>query len=86
MNIIGHAFSDFSLDYVPPFVSVRWLWLIIMGVIVVSHMLPTGFWDKAGAWFVRAPWLVKLVMFLVVIQLVLELQGEDVAPFIYFQF
>ena len=86
VNIIGHAFSDFSLDYVPPFVSVRWLWLIIMGVIVVSHMLPTGFWDKAGAWFVRAPWLVKLVMFLVVIQLVLELQGEDVAPFIYFQF
>ena len=84
--IIGHAFSDFDLSYLPPFVSVRWLWLIILGVIIIAHALPTGFWDKAAAWFVRTPWLVKLIIFIVVIQLVLELRGEDVPPFIYFQF
>ena len=84
--IIAHSFSDFSLDYLAPFAAVRWLWLILMLVIVVAHMLPADFWDKAGAWFVRSPWIVKLLIFIVVVQLVLELRGEDVAPFIYFQF
>ena len=86
VTIIGHAFSDFSLDYVAPFASVRWLWLILMAVIVVAHALPARFWDRVGDWFVRSPWLVKLLVFIVIIQLVIELRGEDVAPFIYFQF
>ena len=84
--IIGHAFSDFSLDYVPPFMAVRWLWLLLMGVIIVAHALPSGFWPRIGAAFVRSPWIVKLLIFIVVIQLVLQLRGEDVPPFIYFQF
>lgn len=84
--VISHAFSDFDVAYVMPFMAVRWLWLIIMAVIVISHILPTDFWQKAAAWFVRSPWIVKLLVFVVVVQLVLELQGEDVAPFIYFQF
>lgn len=84
--VISHAFSDFDVAYAMPFVAVRWLWLIIMAVIVISHILPTDFWQRAAAWFVRSPWIVKLLVFVVVVQLVLELQGEDVAPFIYFQF
>ena len=84
--IIGHAFSDFSLSYAAPFMAVRGLWLILMAVIIVAHMLPTNFWDRAADWFVRSPWIAKLLIFVVVIQLVLELRGEDVAPFIYFQF
>ena len=84
--ITSHIFNDFSWDYAVPFAAVRWLWLVLMGVIVISHILPTGFWDKAGAWFVKSPWLIKLLIFIVVVQAVLELRGEDVAPFIYFQF
>ena len=84
--VISHAFSDFDVAYAMPFIAVRWLWLIIMAVIVISHILPTDFWQKAATWFVRSPWIVKLLVFVIVVQLVLELQGEDVAPFIYFQF
>ena len=36
--------------------------------------------------FVRSPWPVKLLIFLVVVQCVVELQEQDVSPFIYFQF
>ena len=86
ITLTGHIITDFDIAYAIPFASVRWLWLIILGVIVGSHILPTNFWGKAAAWFVRSPWIVKLLLFVVVIQLVLELQGEDVAPFIYFQF
>ncbi len=84
--IIKNAFTDFSLDYALPFASARMLWLIMMLVIIVAHALPTNFWSKAAAAFVRSPWIVKLLIFIVVVQLVIELRGEDVAPFIYFQF
>lgn len=84
--IIRHSVVDFSPDYALPFVTVRWLWLILIVVIIIAHTLPTNFWPRAQQWFVRSPWFVKLLIFLVVVQLVLELRGEDVAPFIYFQF
>lgn len=84
--IIKNAFTDFSLDYALPFASARMLWLIMMLVIIVAHALPTNFWGKAAAVFVKSPWIIKLLIFIVVVQLVIELRGEDVAPFIYFQF
>lgn len=85
-DILSHTVTDFSLDYVAPFAAVRWLWLVLMLVIIIAHCLPTGFWDKLGNHFVKSPWVVKLLIFIILVQLVLELGAEDVAPFIYFQF
>ena len=84
--IIKNILTDFSLDYLPPFLHVRSTWIIMMAVIITAHALPTRTVNKAGMMFVRSPWSVKLIIFLTVIQLVLEFKGEDVAPFIYFQF
>ena len=84
--LIHNVFTNFSLDYAAPFAGARWLWLVMMVVIIAAHAMPDGFWDRAGDLFVRSPWLVKLLVLVVVIQLVVELQGEDVSPFIYFQF
>lgn len=80
------ADGGYTAAGIAAFASARMLWLILMAVIIISHCLPTGFWDKAAAAFVRAPWLAKLIVFIIVVQLVLELRGESVAPFIYFQF
>lgn len=84
--LISHAVSDFSFSYALPFASARTLWLILLILIIVAHALPAGFWDRLGDRFVDSPWLVKLIVFLVVIQCVVELQQQDVSPFIYFQF
>ena len=84
--VLANLGNGFSLDYIPAFASARMLWLILMAVIIVSHALPTRFWDCAARWFVRSPWLLKLLAFVIVVQIVLELQSESVAPFIYFQF
>ena len=84
--IIGRVFTDMDLSYAVPFASARMLWLVLMLAIVVSHCLPARFWSRAAVWFVRSPWLVKLFVFLAVVQVVIELRSEDVAPFIYFQF
>lgn len=86
ITVLGAIFRDFSPAYIPAFAAARTLWLILMLVIVIAHCLPATFWDKAAAWFVRSPWIVKLIIFIVTVQLVLELRSEDVTPFIYFQF
>lgn len=84
--IIKNIFTNFSLDYLVPFVSVRYVWLVMMAVIITLHALPTRWVDRVGTLFVKSWWGVKLLVFLVVVQLVLEFAGEDVSPFIYFQF
>lgn len=84
--IIKNIFTNFSIDYIGPFLSVRWMWVVMMTVIITAHALPPGVIDRLSTAFVRSWWVVKLIVFLAVVQLVLEFAGEDVAPFIYFQF
>lgn len=85
-TIIARAVTDFDPAYAIPFASARMLWLILMLVIIVTHALPTRLWHRASLWFVRSPWIIKLLIFLLTIQAVIELRSNDVAPFIYFQF
>lgn len=84
--IIKNIFTNFSIDYIGPFLSARWMWVVMMTVIITAHALPPGVIDRLSTAFVRSWWVVKLIVFLAVVQLVLEFAGEDVAPFIYFQF
>lgn len=86
VTVLSSVFNNFSLAYAPAFASARMLWLILMLVIIAAHALPSDFHQKAAQWFVKSPWPVKLLIFIITVQLVIELQSEDVAPFIYFQF
>jgi D-alanyl-lipoteichoic acid acyltransferase DltB (MBOAT superfamily) len=93
VNVLGdmwvmlhNIFTNFHLDYLPVFVDVRLTWCIFMLVLILSHAVPDGWWLRLGERFVRSPWVVKLLLFVVVVQLVLQFRSEDVAPFIYFQF
>lgn len=85
-EIVKSIFCDFSFSMVVPFIETRYIWLIMMSVIIIAHALPSRLWESAGNAFVRSPWLVKLLIFVVVIQTVIEFRAADVAPFIYFQF
>jgi D-alanyl-lipoteichoic acid acyltransferase DltB (MBOAT superfamily) len=84
--MLQNIFTNFHLDYLPVFVNVRLAWCIFMGILIISHFMPEGWWDRMGTRFVRWPWIVKLIIFIVVVQLVLQFRSEDVPPFIYFQF
>ena len=84
--IIQNIFVDFRPDYIPVFASVRYIWLIMMAVIVITHALPRRWHNAMSNIFVKSPWIVKLFIFVVVVQLVIQFMNEDVTPFIYFQF
>lgn len=84
--IVKNIFTNFSIDYVVPFFAARKVWVVMMVVIIVSHSLPGRVYDRLENCFVRSPWILKLLVFVVVVQLVIEFMTENVAPFIYFQF
>lgn len=85
-TLIASVFTRFSPQHIVPFVQTRLLWIALMGVIITAHALPTRFWAAAQRWFVAAPWVVKWLIFVAVVQITVQLAGTDVAPFIYFQF
>ncbi|MDO5496404.1 MAG: MBOAT family protein [Alistipes sp.] len=84
--ITTNIFTNFHADYLPVFLQVRYVWCIFMALLIAAHAMPEGWWSRMGERFVRAPWIVKLLVFVVVVQLVLQFKSEEVTPFIYFQF
>lgn len=84
--LINNIFTTFDVAYIPVFWDVRMTWCIMMAVIIGFHMLPRRWFNVMGGYFVGSSWAVKFVLFIVVVQLVVQFMGEDVAPFIYFQF
>ena len=65
--IIKNIFTNFDIAYLIPFVKVRYVWLIMMVIIIVSHCLPRRWYDVMEQWFVKSPWLLKLVIFLIIV-------------------
>ncbi|MDE6006884.1 MAG: MBOAT family protein [Muribaculaceae bacterium] len=84
--IIKNIFTDFYWNQIPQFFEARMIWCIMMIALIIMHFIPQRVADKPQVLFVKSPWIVKLVVFLIVVQLVIEFMSEEVAPFIYFQF
>lgn len=84
--IIRNIFTNFGADHIIPFIEVRYVWIIMMVIIIAAHAMPRRVYDRLTLWFVDAPWAVRLIVFIIVVQLVVQFMSEEVAPFIYFQF
>ncbi len=84
--IIQNIFIDFDWNQFPQFFEARMVWCIMMIALTVFHFVPQRWADICQQAFIRSPWLLKLFIFLGVVQLVIEFMSEEVAPFIYFQF
>ena len=84
--IIRNIFIDFHWNQIPQFFEARMVWCIMMMALIILHFVPQRWADKCEDIFVKSPWIFKLIVFLVVVQLVIEFMTEEVAPFIYFQF
>jgi hypothetical protein len=58
----------------------------MLAIIFGLHFVPRHVWDKLRERFIAAPWWVKLVSFILLIQLVLQFASATVQPFLYSQF
>lgn len=84
--IIRNIFVDFHWNQIPQFFEARMVWCIMMLTLVIMHFIPQRYADKAQMIFIRSPWFVKFITFIIVVQLVIEFMSAEVSPFIYFQF
>ena len=78
--------TDFDLAYLLPFVEARPVWTaMVVGALLLCGLRESAY-NRLQTRFVMFPWLVKLLLFAAVIQLVVEFHTNNVQPFIYYQF
>lgn len=86
ITILQSIFMNFRISHLPQFFDAQPVWCVMMLVLVVGHAIPAAWAGKAKMAFIRSPWIVKFLIFLIVIQFVITYMSAEVAPFIYFQF
>ncbi|MBO4964776.1 MAG: MBOAT family protein [Muribaculaceae bacterium] len=84
--IIHNMFTGWNWTELPQFFMIRTEWCLMMLVLIIMHAVPQRMSDRLMARFIAAPWIAKLIVFVFVVQLVIEFMTEEIAPFIYFQF
>lgn len=85
-TVIRKSFTEFDPAYFTFFVKARYTWCILLTVIFALHFVPVKFYERLTSWFVGCHWLVKLLIFVAVVQLVIQFSTAEVKPFIYNQF
>lgn len=86
VDLLTHIWTDFDMSYALPFMKARSTWCVFIFLIFICHVVSNQAYEQIKTYFIRSPWLVKLFIFMVVIQLVLQYQTDNVQPFIYFKF
>lgn len=75
--------ADFSWAYLSPFVYARPLWTICLIGAMLTYLIPERTYTRLQLRFITLPWLAKFLLFIVCVQLAIEVAQEDVQPFIY---
>ena len=85
-DLITHIIRDFDIAYALPFFHARTTWCILLALIFLLHSIRPKHYEGIKNWFIRSPWIVKALIFLIVIQMVVQFDTGEVQPFIYFRF
>lgn len=85
-TVVRKSFTEFDPAYFTFFVKARYTWCILLTIIFALHFVPVKIYERLTSWFVGCHWLVKLLIFVVVVQLVIQFSSAEVKPFIYNQF
>lgn len=85
-QVIRGILLDFEWAYLPVFLARRSTWCLMLAIIFALHFVPQRVWSRLREWFIDTPWWLKLVLFIVLIQLVLQFASATVQPFLYSQF
>lgn len=84
--VLGNAFGNFDIAYLVPFVKARPVWMIFVFVGLWLQTIRETDYKWMQHIFAKSPWVVKLIIFAIVIQLVINFRQDNVQPFIYAQF
>jgi len=85
-QLFSAIFTRMDLSYAAPFFAARTTWCFLLATSILSLFVGERLYHRAEAKFIHWPWMMKLLAFLFVVQLVVELHSSDIQPFLYFRF
>ena len=86
MLLLRQCGRGYSWAMLVAFVQARPLFVILMLAMIAIHAIPSSQFHKVEELYIRTPFIVKAIAFILLIQCILQLQSEEIQPFIYFQF
>lgn len=85
-QMLTAIFTRMDLAYAEPFFQARTTWCLLLIASMLSCLVSKKLYCHAEAKFIHWPWLMKLLIFFVVVQMAIELHCSDIQPFLYFRF
>ena len=85
-KLLGGIFTRMDLSYAKPFLEARTTWCILLFASVLSLFVGEKLYRHIEAKFIYWPWVMKLLAFTFVVQMVIELNKSNIQPFLYFSF
>ncbi len=85
-TLISNIIHTTSLTDAHTFLMEYPLWLAVVLISLELHSIRESDYNWMQSKFIRSSWLVKLIIFAVVMQLVINLSQHSIQPFIYTQF
>jgi D-alanyl-lipoteichoic acid acyltransferase DltB (MBOAT superfamily) len=86
VQILQQIFTPSSWPLILTFLQTRMLFVVLLIAAIAIHAVPSTRFSKIEDAYIRTPFIVKAVAFVVLVQVIIQIQGTDVQPFIYFQF
>ncbi len=86
IKMIHQIIFDTNFQYFLAFIDARAIFCVMVFIGFLTHAVPEKLNQKLSLSFVKSPYIIKLVIFIIAIQLVVQFRLEEVQPFIYFQF
>ncbi|MCH5168678.1 MAG: MBOAT family protein [Prevotellaceae bacterium] len=85
-RLLAAIFTRMDLSYAMPFFEARTTWCILLFSSLLSLAIGEKTYCRIEAKFIRWPWTMKLLAFMFVVQLAIELNKSNIQPFLYFSF
>ena len=85
-QLFSGIFTRMDLSYAEPFFAARTTWCILLILSLLSLFVGERLYHHLEAKFICWPWVMKLLTFLLVVQIVIELHSSEIQPFLYFRF
>lgn len=85
-TMVKQVFTNFNIKFAIPFWEARRTWVILVIIGFAMHFIPLKIVDKLPVLYSKVPYILKIIIFIALIQLVIQFRTQDVQPFIYFQF
>lgn len=83
---INKIIFDFSFTYFLPFLQAKGLLCLVLAFGYGLHFVSLDDKERMSEYYGSLPLLAKAIILIFIIQIILQIQDENVQPFIYFQF